>query len=437
MYFVCVDGHRESRLSFFFKKTNAIRFGLMKLLDKKLLGCGDVQVFYKNRLMLVIERKRIKDLSQSHCDGRLQNCYNMPIYANQHSVPHPSGVFVPLSILIVEGNYQRRTRFCLPKNVLEGVLDKLRYQIPCLHIVHVKNTQACAERILELIRNIPSGVLQILETASVSISAETLELELLGKKRKIEDKQEQNPHKRKKKETKGEEKEEEKGEDKQEETDVIDLTTPDRAISNNHILQEQKGQEKNQIECKVEPKEEKKGESKVIKVTKAKTKTKTKSKTKSKAKPDLKPIATPYGTMMRIQQTMLLRIPGVSPRISNLLLEAKITAVDVCLGLIQPCDITKLQYSPSAVYVAQKDANRICEVAISLESQKESLGAALGAIRYVNDKNAKAIAAMLLDRLTGKKPCKVTDLLSDPLCKQHKISEKTIRRVFECFKFHP
>ena len=115
-------------------------------------------------MILIIERKRVKDLSGSCCDGRLQNCFNLELLAKKKQVSFKDSKdskdssFQPMIVLIVEGRFQRATKRCFSKETLESYLDTYRYKIPSLKILYTKDTQSTADRIVDLAKAIPLSI---------------------------------------------------------------------------------------------------------------------------------------------------------------------------------------------------------------------------------------------------------------------------------------
>ena len=160
MYTIYVDKSRETGV------LNAIRTlpcvndkaGTYNVREERLKD-GDIQVFLWNKLILIIERKRVIDLSASWCDGRLLNCFNLSLLAKETTIRNEDDKFEfsPMIVLLIEGRFRRGSKRCLSKKDLENVLDEFRYRIPNLQVIYTADTSASGERVLSLVQNMPSS----------------------------------------------------------------------------------------------------------------------------------------------------------------------------------------------------------------------------------------------------------------------------------------
>jgi ERCC4-type nuclease len=171
MFTVFVDYSREDKLASSLKTSPWAkdRTGTLQV-ESRSLKEGDVQVFLWNQLVFVIERKRVRDLSNSTKDGRLQNCFNLQIVAEESQV---AGIFTPKIFLIIEGRF-RRSRHCLPKAVLLQKVSELQRKIPRLEVLYTKDIQHTAKRILDLCHELDPSVKEQIQQLHQPLGQNTL-----------------------------------------------------------------------------------------------------------------------------------------------------------------------------------------------------------------------------------------------------------------------
>jgi hypothetical protein len=280
----------------------------------------------------------------------------MDLLARQKEVKLPmGGMFRPMTVLAVEGRFQKASKRCLSKAELESNVDQLRYELPALQVIYTQDIQGTAKRIGELIHNMPGNLLESLRTLTeqqVGFVNETK----ISRKRKV---------------------------------DVVDV-----AVDNDANVKKQK-------------------------------------------KPQKAKRYALYGNQMKLHQKLLRMIPGVSVRISLLMLKAGITAFDVLLKKIGPGDLTQLRYIPSNVSVPLEKANKICASSVVPE---QTLVKLFKSVPHVKNKAAPQCFARIVlrgERGDPSDPPTAKQLFQDPECKKHKISLVTVERIWTTFLFRP
>lgn len=378
IYTIHVDKTREDGIFQELSKVQLPAGCLLNVSADEFLDDGDIHVYLRSFLIMIIERKRMKDFNNSWKDGRLQNLLNLDVLSQEKRIPQRPQMpqlpqlphiprtprvedhkivfadqrfMYPMQVLLVEGKFLRRSKHNLSPEWLKTRLNNLEWQYPALKILRTTHLKDSASKIVELMLDLPSGLLNSLHNFPKCV--------------------------------------------KDDKEAFFHVTSKASELPKPLPLSKKRKREENKRE-----------------------------------------LQSKIGDIRRIHFRMLRELPGMTIRWAEAFLENNITAMDLCVE-VNENQLKLIRGGRRLQFFPRQNLDQLKQICESLDSRREWLKKMFAKIPYIKKPVADTLGDLFLESLQKGEGVDIKKLENHPRVQKEKITVTNIQRALEYWNFRP